>query len=152
MAAIVALIASIFFFLIKRPVLGAIAGAGFIFCVIMFICEIVRQNSIKKNDDAHSQAFKELKHISESGYERTFRGFYPGLLDGLYEWERDEIEDYIWNSFNYHGYGDMAPLLPELRKYDGISGLRNKLSSVEKDSPEYKTIEHVLSGATGEKK
>lgn len=58
-------------------------------------------------------------------------GYYPKLLDEIYDWERDEIEKLIWFHFCDKDDLDMAIFLPKLQKYPGILKLEEKLS----DSP-----------------
>ncbi|MCR4656357.1 MAG: hypothetical protein K5770_09040 [Lachnospiraceae bacterium] len=123
-----------------------------ILCAVMFITNVtlcVRVFLKEKKEELHSPAYQHLKNIENSGYARTYEGYTPNQLEGIYDWERDDIEDYIWESFHNREFLDMAPLLPQLKKYDGIAGLKEKYSSFgNRDSA--KTIAQVLYEATGD--
>jgi len=121
-------------------------------CVVMFITNVALCIKIyvnEKKEELHSPAYKHLKTIEKSGYARTYEGYTPNQLDGIYDWERDDIENYIWESFTSRGFWDMAPLLPQLTKYDGIAGLKEKCSTIE-NQDQKKTIASVLYAATGD--
>ncbi|MCR5250104.1 MAG: SMI1/KNR4 family protein [Lachnospiraceae bacterium] len=143
---IVLMLAAVFFFWYGRKEFGVFCAVAAALNLFWFILAVRNE----KKEASHSQAYKDLKHIAGSGYERTYRGFYPELLNGIYDWERDETEDYIWHCFQDLGYYDMAPLLPALKKYDGVKALREKLSSKEQNGYDERTIAHALYAATGE--
>lgn len=79
----------------------------------------------------NSKAYLDFKEqINAVGVNRK-DGYYPKLLDEIYDWERDEIEKLIWFHFCDKDDLDMASFLPKLQKYPGILKLEEKLS----DSP-----------------
>ena len=47
-------------------------------------------------------------------------GYYPGIMEELYDWEREKAEDIIWDAFNNKKEIELAQFLPRLEKYDGI--------------------------------
>ncbi|MCR4895163.1 MAG: hypothetical protein K5891_00135 [Lachnospiraceae bacterium] len=128
-------------FFLKSIPLGVICAVGVVCNLLMFL----RYFKEEQQNARHSNSFRELMRIADSGYLRSYQGFSPTLLDGLEDWEREEAEDFIWDSFQKRGYSDMAPLLPCLKKYDGVEALREKSYSVDPDSPEGKAICSVLS-------
>ena len=48
------------------------------------------------------------------------------IMEEIYDWERDEVEDIIWDSFINKNEVELVPLLPKLEKYDGIKALKVK--------------------------
>ena len=116
---------SVFFVWLKHWVLFACCAGAFVIYVVMFVKSYVKS----KKEAKHSNAFKQIKLIATDGQRRAYQTFYPSLLDGIEDWEREEIEDYIWECFNSGHYWDMAPLLPKLTKYDGIAALKKGYSS-----------------------
>ena len=123
----VALVA--FFVWMKNWALSAVFAVMTLSAVVLLVILIIKE----KKEAAHSEAFKEIKRIVNDGYRRAYQSFYPSLLDGIQDWEREEIEDYIWDCFHNKGFCDMARLLPKLTKYDGIAALKNSYSSADND-------------------
>lgn len=54
-------------------------------------------------------------------------GYYPMLLEKTYDWEREDVEDIIWNGFVDRKDSDMAMFMPKLKKYNGMEALKSKL-------------------------
>lgn len=76
----------------------------------------------------HSGAYLKLvQYINADGQQREFGGCYAPALDKLYDWERDEAEDLIWQRFAFTGDSDLADLVATLKKYNGIEALEDKL-------------------------
>ena len=57
-------------------------------------------------------------------------GYYPRLMEEIYDWERPEIEDIIWKTFCENGDSDLAVFLPILKRYQG----KNKLDEMIENS------------------
>lgn len=75
----------------------------------------------------NSKAYQYLIHqINASGSEKL-QGYRPDVLDNIYDWERDDVETLIWNGFVNENDSDLAIFLPKLKKYDGITALKNRL-------------------------
>ena len=64
-----------------------------------------------------------IKQLNANGSEKK-DGYYPQIMEEIYDWERDEVEDIIWDSFINKKEVELAPLLPKLKKYDGIKALK----------------------------
>ena len=76
----------------------------------------------------HSSAYSKLiGFINANGQEREFGGYYAPALDELLDWERDEAEDLIWQRFTFGGDAGLADLVAQLKKYNGIEALEDKL-------------------------
>ena len=118
-----------FFVWKKFWAMAAVFAALFVLYVFLLVRMIIKE----KKEAKHSNSFKQIKLIATDGQRRAYQTFYPSLLDGIEDWEREEIEDYIWDCFNSGHYWDMAPLLPKLTKYDGIDALKKGYSSADGD-------------------
>lgn len=64
-----------------------------------------------------------IKQLNANGSEKK-DGYYPQIMEEIYDWERDEVEDIIWDSFINKNEVELVPLLPKLEKYDGIKALK----------------------------
>lgn len=51
-------------------------------------------------------------------------GYYPRVMEEIYDWEREEVENIIWDAFNNKKEIELAQFLPKLEKYNGIKALR----------------------------
>ena len=75
----------------------------------------------------HSRAYKYLiEGVNATGYERK-DGYYPLIMEQIYDWERDEAEKIIWETFHKNKDTQLAQFLPKLRNYDGIGALKRML-------------------------
>jgi len=82
-------------------------------CFVMFITNValcIKIYENEKKEELHSPAYKHLKTIEKSGYARTYEGYTPNQFDGIYDWERDDIENYIWESFNSRGFSQTGKI------------------------------------------
>lgn len=73
-----------------------------------------------QNSSAYDGLIKQL-NANGSGKKD---GYYPQIMEEIYDWERDEVEDIIWDSFINKNEVELVPLLPKLEKYDGIKALK----------------------------
>lgn len=73
-----------------------------------------------QNSSAYDRLIKQLK---ANGSEKK-DGYYSQIMEEIYDWERDEVEDIIWDAFINKKEVELAPLLPKLEKYDGIKALK----------------------------
>ena len=74
----------------------------------------------------HSKAYIDLyRYLNATGMERAYGAYSSDTLDEIYDWERDEVEEKIWQEFNFHG--NLSDLVSKLQKYDGIEALNEKL-------------------------
>lgn len=76
-----------------------------------------------QNSDAYNFLIKQLNAI---GIDKK-DGYYPRIMEEIYDWERDEVEDIIWDVFNNRNEIGVAQFLPKLKKYDGIKALKECL-------------------------
>jgi hypothetical protein len=75
----------------------------------------------------HSRAYKYLiEGVNATGYKRK-DGYYPLIMEQIYDWERDEAEKIIWETFHKNKDTQLAQFLPKLRNYDGIGALKRML-------------------------
>lgn len=64
-----------------------------------------------------------VKRVNSTGIEKK-DGYYLRTLEEIYEWERDTVEDVIWETFNLKNDIGLVQFFPSLRKYDGIKMLK----------------------------
>lgn len=63
----------------------------------------------------NSDAYKRLvKQINAVGREKL-DGYYSNTLEEIYDWEREDVETIIWNTFNEKKDTDLAVFLPKLK-------------------------------------
>ncbi len=74
-----------------------------------------------QNSRAYGYLINQLNAVS---YSEKKDGFYPRILDEIYDWERDEVEDIIWDAFINKKEVDLAQFMPKLQKYDGLKALK----------------------------
>ena len=74
----------------------------------------------------HSKAYIDFyRFLNAAGMESAYGTYSPDTLDEIYDWERDEVEETIWQEFK--SYGNLPDLASKLQKYDGIEALNEKL-------------------------
>ena len=66
-----------------------------------------------------------MTQINATGRQKM-EGYWQDALECIYDWERETIEDIIWNNFDSDSM--LAQFLPRLQKYDGIEKLRKSLT------------------------
>lgn len=64
-----------------------------------------------------------IKQLNANGSEKM-DGYYPRVMEEIYDWEREEVEDIIWDAFSNKKEIELAQFLPKLEKYDGIKALK----------------------------
>lgn len=101
-----------------------------------------------ENSEAYKRFIKQLKSIGSAKKD----GYDPRTIDLLYEWERDEIEDIIWDYFNNKNDYQLCALMPKLEKYDGVKALQESsiLDRIPSSGSAY--ISSVLYGCTKDEK
>ena len=66
----------------------------------------------------HSYAYNDLvKMVKAVGYEKK-DGYDSKTMEEIYDWERDEVEDIIWEKFQRDKDSMLSDLLVKLKKYD----------------------------------
>ena len=65
-----------------------------------------------------------IKQLNAGGSEKK-DGYYPRIMEEIYDWEREEVEDIIWDAFMNKKDTELAPFLPKLKKYNGIKALKD---------------------------
>lgn len=78
-------------------------------------------------------------------------GYNIRTLDDIYEWEREQVEDIIWEKFMGRNDADLAIFMPKLVKYDGVYALRLKVDEFEVPSESSFSVAEVLYELTKEK-
>ena len=92
----------------------------------------------------NSIAYKKLvKQINAVGREKL-DGYYPNILEEVYDWEREDAEVLIWNTFHEKKDTDLALFLPKLKSYDGIVALKKMLQKCKVPSRSSVNIAKVL--------
>lgn len=98
----------------------------------------------------NSKAFECLiKQLNANGSEKM-DGYYPGIMEELYDWEREKAEDIIWDAFNNKKEIELAQFLPRLEKYDGIRALKESPYLLQIPSEASAKIGKILYEAAGE--
>lgn len=92
----------------------------------------------------NSKAYKYLfEQINASGFEKL-DGYNLKIIEEIYEWEREEVEEVIWRRFHENKDVDLAKFLPVLKKYDGIQALKKALRECVIPSESSVVISQVL--------
>ncbi|MBE5959022.1 MAG: hypothetical protein E7254_09220 [Lachnospiraceae bacterium] len=100
----------------------------------------------------HSEAYHLLvNQLNAVGTERM-DGFYPNIIEEVYDWEKNEVEDIIWDNFVYKNEIDLAVFLPKLTKYDGIKALEERVHLSKIPSEASVEISSALYESTGDEK
>ena len=87
----------------------------------------------------HSFAYIDLiKTVKATGREKL-DGYYSKTMEEIYDWERDEVEDIIWEKFQRDRDSMLSDFLPKLKKYDGITALEETSTKV--TVPSYASID-----------
>lgn len=98
----------------------------------------------------NSVAYKQLlKQINAVGSEKL-NGYYPNTLEEIYDWEREEVEDIIWDAFFNKKEIELAQFLPKLEKYDGIKALKKSPYLLQVPSEASVEIGKILYEVTGD--
>ena len=97
----------------------------------------------------NSSEYKQFLSFINASTREKMDGYKLNIFENIYEWERDELEDIIWERFNNESNIELACYLPRLKKYDGIEALQNKLSECAIPSRESRMIAKVLYNSTG---
>ena len=108
--------------------LVVISAFGSAFSLINIISVIKKEKHEKEMDAKHSDEFIRIRRAGQSGYEYAYTEYRKDSFEKIYDWERSELEDIIWNYY-LSGIIKIAYLLPYLDKYDGKSRLQEDLAS-----------------------
>lgn len=90
-----------------------------------------------------------IEQLNASGSEKM-DGCYPRIMEEIYDWERDEVENIIWNAFTNKNEVELALFLPKLEKYDGIKALKESPYLFQIPSEASAEIGKVIYEATGD--
>ena len=77
-----------------------------------------------QNSRAYIDFMKQTKAVGREKME----GYNPSTLEKIYDWEREETEDTIWNYFVNKNDSGLAIFMPKLKKYNGMEALEDKLN------------------------
>ncbi len=97
-----------------------------------------------------SRAYKYLIEQVNATGSKKMDGYYPKIMEEIYDWEWDEVEDIIWNTFHKNKDTDLAMFLLKLKKYDGIKALKEMLAKCNIPSANSLNIAEVLIEYTGD--
>ena len=98
----------------------------------------------------NSKAYEGLiKQLNANGSEKM-DGYYPEVMEEIYDWEREEVEDIIWNAFFNKNEIELAQFFPELKKYDGIKTLKESPYLLQIPSEASVEISKILYETTGD--
>ena len=90
-----------------------------------------------------------IKQLNANGSEKM-DGYYPEVMEGIYDWEREEVEDIIWDAFFNKKEIELAQFFPKLKKYDGIKALKESTYLLQIPSEASVEIGKILYEATGD--
>ena len=90
-----------------------------------------------------------IKQLSANGSDKM-DGYYPEVMEEIYDWEREEVEDIIWDAFFYKNEIELAQFFPKLKKYDGIKALKESPYLLQIPSEASVEISKILYEATGD--
>ena len=90
-----------------------------------------------------------MKQTKAVGREKM-EGYNPSTLEKIYDWEREEIEDTIWNYFVNKNDSDLAIFMPKLKKYNGIKALKESPYLLQVPSEASVEIGKILYEVTGD--
>ena len=74
----------------------------------------------------------------------------PEVMEEIYDWEREEVEDIIWDAFFNKNEIELAQFFPKLKKYDGIKALKESPYLLQIPSEASVEIGKILYEATGD--
>lgn len=98
----------------------------------------------------NSNAYKYLvKQLNANGSEKL-DGYYSRIMEEIYDCEREEVEDMIWDAFNNQNEIELAQFLPKLKKYDGIKTLKESPYLFQIPSEASVEIAKILYETTGD--
>ena len=90
-----------------------------------------------------------IKQLNANGSEKM-DGYYPEVMEEIYDWEREEVEDIIWDAFFNKNEIELAQFFPKLKKYDGIKALKESPYLLQIPSEASVEISKILYEATGD--
>lgn len=99
-----------------------------------------------KNSRAYEYLIKQLSAVGSQKKD----GYYPRIMEEICDWERDEVEDIIWDAFINKNEVELAAFLPKLKKYDGIKALKESPYLFRIPSGASAEIGKILYEATGD--
>lgn len=90
-----------------------------------------------------------IKQLNANG-SKKLDGYYPRVMEEIYDWEREEVEDIIWDGFSNKNEVELAQFLPKLEKYDGIKALKESPYLFQIPSEASAEIGKILYEVTGD--
>ena len=92
----------------------------------------------------NSEAYKYLIEQVNATGSKKMDGYYPNILEDVYDWERDEVEDIIWDNFMNNNDSNLSIFLQKLKNHNGIEALKNRLEKCRIPSENSVNIAKVL--------
>jgi hypothetical protein len=100
----------------------------------------------------NSKAYKYLIEQIHATDSKKLDGYYPKIIEEIDDWERDEVEDIIWNAFHKKNDTDLAEFMPKLQKHNGVQALERALAKCHIPSGASLNIAKALYEHTGDVK
>jgi len=86
-----------------------------------------------------------IKYMNATGMDKAYGAYPSDVFSKIFDWEREGLEDIIYQRFISGMDPELARYMPELEKYNGINALKKVLATCE-----YKEAAFVLYEATGD--
>lgn len=96
----------------------------------------------------NSQAYKYLIEQINSTGSKKMDGYYPKILEEVFDWEKKDVEDIIWDNFVNKNDFDLSIFLPKLKNHNGVEALKDKLEKCRIPSENSVNIAKVLYEST----
>lgn len=100
----------------------------------------------------NSEAYLRFVNLLNANGSVKKDGYDPQTMEKVFDWERDEVEDLVWEYFYNQGDNELCDLLPKLRKYDGMNALKERISRLKIPSYASVAVSKVLYDCTGEER
>lgn len=75
----------------------------------------------------NTKAYKSLVEQINATGSKKMDGYNPKIMEEIYEEEREDAENLIWNAFHKNKDMELAQFMPELQLHDGIKALKEAL-------------------------
>lgn len=90
-----------------------------------------------------------VEQINATG-SKKLDGYYPKILEEVFDWEKKEVEDIIWDNFTNKNDYDLSIFLPKSKNHNGVEALKDKLEKCRIPSGNSVNIAKVLYESTGD--
>lgn len=98
----------------------------------------------------NSKAYKNLIEQINARGSLKLDGYNVKIIEEIYDWEREEVEEVIWKTFHENKDINLAIFLPKLEKYNGVGALKEALGRCTIPSDSSVILSQVLYEHTGD--